>query len=90
MRNPLSKKYFIENKPKFSYNYKELASLIMKKLLALIGVLGLASFLFQVSAQSTDAFQTKMTQIAEKFPQEKLTNIAKILIDINKLMSKIF
>lgn len=72
MRNPISKKYFIENKPKFSYNYKELASLIMKKLLALIGVLGLASFLFQASAQSTDAFQTKMTQIADKFPQEKL------------------
>ncbi|WP_180269024.1 TonB-dependent receptor plug domain-containing protein [Sphingobacterium sp. 1.A.5] len=44
----------------------------MKKLLALIGVLGLASFLFQASAQSTDAFQTKMTQIADKFPQEKL------------------
>lgn len=38
----------------------------------------------------TNIGEDKVHEIFLKFPQEKLTNIAKILIDINKLMSKIF
>jgi len=44
----------------------------MKKPIALLGLLFFTSFLFQVFAQSTEAFQTKMTQYADKFPQEKI------------------
>lgn len=34
--------------------------------------------------------EDKVHEIFLKFPQEKLTNIAKVLTDINKLMSNIF
>ncbi|MFA1822674.1 MarR family winged helix-turn-helix transcriptional regulator [Virgibacillus oceani] len=38
----------------------------------------------------TNIGEDKVHEIFLKFPEEKLTNIAKILMDINKLMSKIF
>lgn len=38
----------------------------------------------------TNIGEGKVHEIFLKFPQEKLTNIAEILMDINKLMSKIF
>ncbi|GIN92897.1 hypothetical protein J6TS1_33710 [Siminovitchia terrae] len=38
----------------------------------------------------TNIGRDKVHEIFLKFPQEKLTNIAKVLMDINKLMNKIF
>lgn len=38
----------------------------------------------------TSIGEDKVHEIFLKFPQEKLANIAKILMDVNKLMSKIF
>ncbi|MFD3449428.1 MarR family winged helix-turn-helix transcriptional regulator [Microbacteriaceae bacterium 4G12] len=38
----------------------------------------------------TNAGEAKVHEIFLKFPQEKLTDIAKVLIDVNKLMSTIF
>ncbi|MFD1173034.1 MarR family winged helix-turn-helix transcriptional regulator [Oceanobacillus picturae] len=38
----------------------------------------------------TNSAEIKVQEIFLKFPQEKLTDIAKVLIDVNKLMGSIF
>lgn len=44
----------------------------MKKLTVLLGLLCIFSVFFRLSAQTTDVFQERMTQYANKFPQEKI------------------
>lgn len=44
----------------------------MKKLLSLLAFFCLVSFLNPLSGQTTDQFQAKMSEYADKFPQEKI------------------
>ena len=72
MRNPLPKKIFSKILCKISYYYDDLATLIMKKLTALLAFLCFVSFFKPIHAQTADSFQAKMDLYAGKFPQEKI------------------
>src|SRR5690606_7971013 len=57
---------------KFSYNYKDLADLIMKKLTAILAFLCFISLFNPLAAQTLESFQEKMDLYSGKFPQEKI------------------